>query len=228
MNTRAVALPKSLPDPAQWSQLIARYKEFRLLSLQLSPESFGSSYAREVAFSEEIWASRLNNPVALNTIIVSEPDAEAETTDDISLILNSPWLAALTLVGPLEAKTAAKSYEDKMHLQPDTVSFGPPAPGVDSTYVLNAMYVLPTERRKGHSYKIIEFAKQVALRENNGAKVTLALILDNDNMPAMKSYEKSGFKVVHRYWFDDTRGGEVKKKTRAAVMRVDIGVDDSV
>jgi GNAT superfamily N-acetyltransferase len=130
------------------------------------------------------------------------------------------------LVGPLEAKTAAKSYEDKMHLQPDTVSFGPPAPGVDSTYVLNAIYVLPSERRKGHSYKIIEFAKQLALKENNGAKVTLALILDDDNVPAMKSYEKSGFEVVHRYWFDDTRGVEVKK-TQAAVMRVDVGVDDS-
>ncbi|RSL68060.1 hypothetical protein CEP54_002923 [Fusarium duplospermum] len=227
MNTRAVALPKSLPDPAQWGQLIARYKKFRLLSLKQSPESFGSSYTREVAFSEEIWASRLNNPVALNIVLVSEPDAEAEATDDISLILNSPWLAALTLVGPLEAKTAAKTYEDKMHLQPDTVSFGPPAPGVDSTYVLNAMYVLPSQRRKGLSYKIIDFAKQLALIKENNAKVTLALILGDDNVPAMKSYEKSGFEVVHRYWFDDTRGGEVKK-TRAAVMRADVGVENPV
>lgn len=226
MKTRAVALPKSLPDPAQWNQLIARYKEFRLLSLQLSPESFGSSYAREVAFSEETWASRLDNPVALNTVIVSEPDAGAENIDNISLILSSPWLAALTLVGPLEAKTAAKSYEDKMHLQPDTVSFGPPAPGVDSTYVLNAMYVLPSERRKGHSSKIIDFAKQLALIKENNRAVTLALILGDDNVPAMKSYEKSGFEVVHRYWFDDTRGGEVKK-TRAAVMRADVRVEDS-
>ncbi|RSL66407.1 hypothetical protein CEP53_003405 [Fusarium sp. AF-6] len=227
MKTRAVALPQSLPDPAQWNQLIARYKEFRLLSLQLSPESFGSSYTREVAFSEETWASRLNNPVALNTIIVSEPDDADESTDDISLILNSPWLAALTLVGPLEAKTAAKSYEDKMHLQPDTVSFGPPTPGIDSTYVLNAMYVLPSERRKGLSNKIIDFAKQLALVKENNQKVTLALILGDDNVPAMKSYEKSGFEVVHRYWFDDTRGGEVKK-TRAAVMRADFECNNTV
>lgn len=225
MTIRAVALPKSLSDPTQWNQLIARYKEFRLLSLQLSPESFGSSYAREIAFLEDTWVSRLNNPVAINIILVSEPNAAgAETADGISLILASPWLAAVTLVGPFEAKTAAKSYEDMMHLQPDAVSFGPPIPGVDSTYILNAMYVLPSERRKGLSSKIIGFAKQLAVKENNGAKVTLALILDDDNVAAMKSYEKCGFEVIHRYWFDDTRGG-IAKKTRAAVMRVDVGED---
>ncbi|KAM0425503.1 hypothetical protein ACHAPT_009292 [Fusarium lateritium] len=224
MSTRAVALPKSLPDPEQWDQLITRYKAFRLLALQLSPENFGSSYDREAAFSQETWESRLNNPVALNTILVSEPETGAETTDDISLILSSPWLAALTLVGPLETKTAAKSYEEKMHLQPNTVSFGPPVPGVESTYVLNAMYVLPSERRKGLSYKLIDFAKQLALKDSNEARVTLALILDNDNVPAMRSYEKSGFEVVHRYWFDDTRGG-IEKQTQAAVMRVDVGAE---
>ncbi|KAH6975108.1 hypothetical protein BKA56DRAFT_489203 [Ilyonectria sp. MPI-CAGE-AT-0026] len=222
MSYKAVKLPRSLPDPAQWDKLVACYKAFRLLSLQLSPEAFGSSYARETAFPPETWVSRLNNPIAFNTVIISDP--EPGSTDDLSLILNSDWLASLTVVGPLESKTASKAYEESMHLNPDTVDFGPPAPGVESTYVLNAMYVLPSERRKGLANMIIEYAKQLAVEMNHG-KVTLALILDFDNVPAAKSYEKSGFKRVHDYWFDDLRG-TTPKKTHSAVMRVDFGPSD--
>ncbi|KAJ3529599.1 hypothetical protein NM208_g9682 [Fusarium decemcellulare] len=222
MTFKAVTLPKSLDDPAKWDELIERYKAFRLDALDKSPEAFGSSYAREVAFSPETWASRLNNPIALNTVVLSSSDSEA---DETTLILNSPWLAALTLVGPLEAKTAAKNYEEKMHLDPDTVDFGPPVPGVEWTYVLNAMYVPPSERRKGLATMIIEHAKRLAVELNNGKKVTLALILDAKNVPAMKSYEKAGFEVVHNYWFDDPRWGE-PRKTNAAVMRVDVGSTD--
>ncbi|KAH7139834.1 hypothetical protein B0J13DRAFT_558544 [Dactylonectria estremocensis] len=223
MNYKVITLPKSLPDPAQWEQLIARYKAFRLLSLQLSPEAFGSSYAREAAFPREAWVSRLSNPVAFNTIVV--PDPQPGSTDNLSLVLNADWLGALTIVGPLESKTAARTYEQKMHLCPDIVDFGPPAPGVESTYVLNAVYVLPAERRKGLASLTVENAKQLAV-EIEGSTVTLALILDFDNVPATKSYEKSGFKLVHDYWFDDPRG-TTPRKTHAAVMRIDYGPSDS-
>jgi len=36
------------------------YKQLRLLSLQDSPDSFGSTYAREVEYSNEEWISRLD------------------------------------------------------------------------------------------------------------------------------------------------------------------------
>ncbi|MBE8167072.1 MAG: GNAT family N-acetyltransferase [Shewanella sp.] len=36
------------------------YKALRLLSLQESPDSFGSTYANEVNYSDEEWMSRLN------------------------------------------------------------------------------------------------------------------------------------------------------------------------
>lgn len=87
MSYKAVKLPKSLPNPTQWDKLMACYKAFRLLSLQLSPEAFGSSYDREAAFPPETWASRLNNPIAFNTIVVSDP--EPGSTDDLSLIFSS-------------------------------------------------------------------------------------------------------------------------------------------
>jgi len=43
---------------------VERYKDFRLLSLKTNPEAFGSTFAREVAFSDEVWRSRIGNPKA--------------------------------------------------------------------------------------------------------------------------------------------------------------------
>ncbi|NUR84004.1 MAG: GNAT family N-acetyltransferase, partial [Nonomuraea sp.] len=39
-----------------------RLKEVRLRALQESPDAFGSSYAREIGFSEDEWTKRLKNP----------------------------------------------------------------------------------------------------------------------------------------------------------------------
>jgi hypothetical protein len=41
---------------------LERHKAFRLLALKTNPDNFGSTYAHEVAFTDEIWYSRLKNP----------------------------------------------------------------------------------------------------------------------------------------------------------------------
>ncbi|KAM0553398.1 hypothetical protein ACHAPJ_007412 [Fusarium lateritium] len=220
MSNKAVTLPRFLPDPAQWDRLIEQYKAFRLLSLELSPESFGSTYAREVAFPKETWDSRLKNPLAFNTVVVSDP--EPGSANDLTLILNSPWLASLVLSGPLEAKTAAKVWEDQMQFDPGTTYFGPPAPGIEWTYVLNAIYVPPSERRKGLANKLIENAKRLAVEDNNGNKVMLVLLVNFDLVAARKCYEKSGFELIYDYWYNDGSS----TKGHAAVMRLDIGADE--
>lgn len=227
MATKAVVLPRSLHDEKEWKRLIERYKEWRLQSLQQEPQSFGSSYEREVAFPDDIWESRLNNRFALNIVTVELPGSGTtppiERNEEGYLALESKWLAALTLVGPLDAKNAAHTYEERMHLSPNTVDFGLVEPGIKSTYVLSAMYVEQTSRRRGLATSTIERAKELALEMEGGERVMLALILDYDNTAAMRSYERSGFKVVHQYYFEDTRSGE-PIKTLAAVMRVDVGI----
>jgi hypothetical protein len=52
---------------------VERYKAFRLLSLKMAPEAFGSTYAREIAFTDDIWLGRLANPKA-NTFIALQSD----------------------------------------------------------------------------------------------------------------------------------------------------------
>ncbi|KAF4440613.1 gnat family [Fusarium austroafricanum] len=223
MSHKAVTLPKQLSDPAQWDKLIQKYKDFRLTSLRQSPESFSSTFIRELNFPKETWETRLKNLQALNTVIVSDPNPG--TADDLSLILNSPWLGSLVLSGPLEAKTAAKTWEEKQNFEPGSTEFGPIADDINWAYVLNAIFVLSSERRKGLANKLIEYAKNLAAEENGGRKVMLVLIVNFNSGAAIRCYEKSGFEVVHEYWFDDPNGSG-SEKGHAAVMRLDVGGDE--
>lgn len=52
---------------------VERYKAFRLLSLQTAPEMFGSTYARELDFSDDTWHRRLASPGA-TTFLAIEKD----------------------------------------------------------------------------------------------------------------------------------------------------------
>lgn len=224
MSFKAVTLPKSLSDPNQWDKLVDQYKEFRLLSLQLSPESFSSNYAREAEFTKDVWEARLSNPLASSIIIVSDP--KPGSVGDLWLILNQPWLASLVLYGPLEAKTAAKTWEDLQSFDPGTTYFGPVADEIESAYALNAIYVPPSQRRKGLANKLIEHAKELTVRQNEGKKAMLVLIVNFNSVAAVKCYEKSGFEVVHDYWFDDPNASGTSRG-HAAVMRLDVGGNDS-
>ena len=64
---------------------VERYKEFRLLSLELAPEAFGSTLERELAFTDETWYDRLANPRAV-TFLALQGDRV---------------VGSLTTVGPL-------------------------------------------------------------------------------------------------------------------------------
>ncbi len=47
----------SILQPSEWRE----YKQIRLESLKENPEAFGSSYEKEVNYSEEKWQERLND-----------------------------------------------------------------------------------------------------------------------------------------------------------------------
>ncbi|KAF4826710.1 hypothetical protein CGCTS75_v008931 [Colletotrichum tropicale] len=251
MSPKFIVLPKSHPSLAKFLQLSDRYKAFRLLSLRLSPESFGSTYAREVSFAPDKWLARLANPLATTIVAVddgvtppspvqasSDVDLSIETADadaDFELALDAEWLASLTISGPLDTKTLATH----LHLEESFVDFGPaheldlgPASKCDRPtrqFVVNGMYVLPIARGNSLGVQILEYAKRYVAAEAkvSGERVRLSLIVDYDNPAARRTYEKCGFGVVHRYWFDDYREGR-GKRTEAAVMVVDLNDGDGI
>ena len=49
----------------------ATWRAIRLRALQDSPAAFGSTYARELAFSEQLWTERLGDPHSVS-VLVSE------------------------------------------------------------------------------------------------------------------------------------------------------------
>ncbi|MER7505077.1 GNAT family N-acetyltransferase [Nonomuraea pusilla] len=57
-----------------------RLKEIRLRALQEAPGAFGSTYAREAAFTPETWAERLRNPGTRYWV------ARSETGQDIGIV----------------------------------------------------------------------------------------------------------------------------------------------
>lgn len=228
MTTKVLALPKSLPSAEEFSALLDRYKSFRLLSLQLSPSSFGSSYDREIVFPEETWISRVSNPLSTNIVAVSTTSAGSSSVSsplsggedgEPETAINSEWLASLTLVGPFDRATAATKYNKDMWINsPDTVMDDK----IEWYFGLNAMYVLPQARGTGLGAVLVKYAKNIALEQVKGKQARILLVVDHDNNGARRTYEKGGFELVQRYWFDDFRQGR-SGKTEAAVMIVDIG-----
>ncbi|EXF82913.1 hypothetical protein CFIO01_01283 [Colletotrichum fioriniae PJ7] len=224
-------LPKSHPSPTKFQTLLDRYKSLRLTSLLLSPSCFGSTHAREAVFPQEKWLFRLANPVATTIIIYEDVASASSLTNDSSSLdkaLTAEWLATLTINGPLDQQTLSSS----LHLDPSIVDFGPThqtSPDVPtSQYVINGMFVIPSARGKKLGTQLLEFARTHVVAEIRSQRaetkrggVRISLIVDYDNEPARKTYERSGFEIVHRYWFDDYREGR-KSRTEAAVMVLDI------
>jgi GNAT superfamily N-acetyltransferase len=131
------------------------------------------------------------------------------------------WLS-LALSGAFDAKTATKTWGKLVNFDPGGLNFGLIEYDIEWAYVLNAIYVPPSQRRKGLVNKLIEYAKRLVARTHGENKIMLVLIDNFETVAAMRCYEKSGFKLGHDYRFQDfefTNG-------RAAIMRLDVTMND--
>ncbi|KAH9885668.1 hypothetical protein F4778DRAFT_760060 [Xylariomycetidae sp. FL2044] len=72
-----------------------RYKPFRLHALQTDPDAFGSTYARELAFTDETWLARLRNPSVQTFLAVRRASSSTSSFSSSSI------LSSVSLVGPL-------------------------------------------------------------------------------------------------------------------------------
>ncbi|KAI5459150.1 hypothetical protein BGZ63DRAFT_390372 [Mariannaea sp. PMI_226] len=223
-----LTLPKSLPSAESFDLLVDKYKAFRLLSLKLSPQVFGSTYAREEAFPDDRWISRLSNPLATSIVAVSntgsattssELESNAGHVSVADRILTEEWLGSLTLMGPLDKQHATEMFGDA-HLSMETCF----DEGAECHFILNAMYVTPSARGSGVGSALILYANQLASKLASGGAARVLLVVDQDNEAARRSYAKGGFVTIHRHWFDDYRVGR-SGRTEAAVMKVDLNRD---
>jgi hypothetical protein len=70
MDVDIIQIPR---DDASIRAYVERYKAFRLLALQTAPEMFGSTYERELAFTDDVWHARLAN-LGATTFIATRED----------------------------------------------------------------------------------------------------------------------------------------------------------
>ncbi|KAH8819265.1 hypothetical protein F5884DRAFT_8529 [Xylogone sp. PMI_703] len=166
-----------LPHDAQTVQSnVERIKAFRLLSLKVSPEAFGSTYAREIAFTQDTWIQRLANPLATTFLAVRD--------DNI--------VSSLVVIGPLA------DDPDKLapSANPWTATSG--AKGTIAYFRINGVFTHPEARGHGIAAALMERAIFFATSHAGilGKELALSIVVGEENTPAKSLYEKSGFITI--------------------------------
>ncbi|KAH8808294.1 hypothetical protein F5884DRAFT_821670 [Xylogone sp. PMI_703] len=176
MTYEIVELPH---EPQAIQSHVDKYKAFRLFSLQESPEAFGSTYAREIAFADDIWVQRLSNPLA-TTFVARKSGAIAST---------------LTILGPI--------YEDPGKLPPSwnpwtAVAVEQASQGPVLYFQINGMFTHPEARGQGLASRLIEeaFSFSRARAVSLGKEFAVNISVKSANTAAKTLYEKCGFKIV--------------------------------
>ncbi|RFU36047.1 hypothetical protein B7463_g358, partial [Scytalidium lignicola] len=169
-----------LPHDPEGVQLnVEKIKTFRLVSLQVSPEAFSSTYAREIAFTDDIWVQRLSNPLATTFIaresgeIVSTSTILGPLDDDLDklLLAGNPWTAiadGLTCAGPV------------------------------LYFRINGMFTHPEARGQGIASRLIKqaLAFAEARAASLGKEFAVSIAVKAANTAAKALYEKCGFTTV--------------------------------
>ena len=107
-NIDFIVIPRSCSSVDLWGSLVQKFKAFRLFSLQESPEAFSSTYAREVAFPDDVWAGRLANVQATAIVAVRNVNSTRhhDDTAKVRALVDEDWLATTFLIQP-EANSPA-------------------------------------------------------------------------------------------------------------------------
>ncbi|TPX17458.1 uncharacterized protein E0L32_003101 [Thyridium curvatum] len=182
-----------------------KYKNFRLMALRVNPglagfkstdrqhgdadtsqllSAFGSTLARELAFDDSVWLSRLANPV--NAFFVAVRDTPENSRDILSSVcVRGPLPPPEDDEGylPMVLRKPSKEYSDKE----DPLLF-----------MINGIWTLPEARRMGVALALNEAAKEHALSETRArgrSECVLTVEAYLSNLPAVSFYQRAGYSV---------------------------------
>lgn len=204
-SMKFVVAPKSFSDQDIWRQAVSKSKDFRLLSLQESPEAFASTYERKAAFTNEVWEARLANPQA-TTVVALADTSKFRCDDDHTLVralVDREWLATTVLVreghnsvaGAKPTSAESDASEARLNEQQSSRVLS------KMTFNLNGVYVAPGHRGMGVGQRILRRALEIGQKVANAEGVSELLFrvrVDSENLAAFRAYAKAGFKEVSR------------------------------
>lgn len=168
-NYKVFALPIAPNKPD-----IDKFSTLRLLALKMDPASFGSTYEREIAFTEDQWRARLSTHDRA-TFIASVVDTTVEE-----------WVGTASILVPSDM-----TFESLAPLRDAGVGEG------SDIYVLVGMWVHPHHRKRGLGKRLVEETFEWIRRREVGIKKrTIALQITDENEAGRVLYSRTGFHPV--------------------------------
>ncbi|KAL2814370.1 hypothetical protein BDW59DRAFT_167236 [Aspergillus cavernicola] len=182
ITDKIISIPKYLP-PDALKLIVTRYKILRLTGLEIDPDAFTSTYARERQFSDENWTARAMNP---GIFVALFPDLRVPTGIQFDGQVVFPACEENARSAPWEL------FKD-IDFQ-DAAKVDIPV-GSRVVYVLVGMYVLPEGRGAGDGRRLVEAAIGAVDREmrEKGVNATVVVLVARDNLAAKSLYEQVGF-----------------------------------
>ncbi|KAF2094802.1 hypothetical protein NA57DRAFT_16470, partial [Rhizodiscina lignyota] len=186
-------------DPDKWATIISKQKEFRLFSLRTAPEAFSSTFARESAFTPDVWEDRARNPLASTIVAVALDDDESATQDDVDILVKGKFVGITVLLGPKEESfaQASKSPWETMKVESknsDTNDIN------RALYChMNAVFVDPAYKGLGIAKSLIDEAivlGEVRSIDRGADAVGFTILVEKENIAATKLYQKCHFNIV--------------------------------
>ncbi|KAL4863650.1 hypothetical protein BDV12DRAFT_206346 [Aspergillus spectabilis] len=202
LQTSIITVPKHLA-PSSLDGILTKYKTLRLAGLQTNPNSFTSTYSREIQYTDETWAARLLNPLARIFIAVQPAtviDSGNDSDSDLERLSGRNWVGQLTLLGPVifpvgNEKADNAPWELFKDINFEQAAKAEIAPGSRVVYILVGMYVLPEAQGRGVGRGLVEAAVRAVDAEtnDNGVAATIVVLVLKDNARARSLYEQVGF-----------------------------------
>ncbi len=200
---RVVKLPKLTEKDDKITELAEKFREFRLRALKTAPNAFASTYEVESQRGLDQSIERLVNPkaaqfVALGNMLSEEDGMEP---DVVGNLLNRHWAGMIALLGPEEGNEFARPTANMDPFKQMTSSEsggGQSEERPDVHFHINGTFVDPSAR--GHQLgnwlimEALQEARAQAAHSRKKLRVTLSVF--NDNIAAVRVYEKAGFRTV--------------------------------
>jgi GNAT superfamily N-acetyltransferase len=173
-----------IPKPAS-EEDVSKYTEIRLSTLSTNPEAFGSTYARESAFTPDQWVARVNTSGRKIFIAIDE----------------DKWIGTLNVLYPEMLLGGPKSTP-----YPPEISAAEEKGDFDVLMIVG-MWVCPGFRKRGVGEMLVQHTLETVQRNDINqpdaeiepvAKPTartraILLRVHNENGAARSLYEKNGF-----------------------------------
>ena len=212
MRFDVIALPTEWPDADELRETARKYRHFRLLALQASPNAYASTFEQEAEFPPEMWLHRLSNQSAWHIVAIA--DSQEPTTDapvrgigdwiglivvlekpsrEIPRVTTSPWNSAI----PQERPSSASPRSTDAVLD-----------GV--WYHLNGLFVHPGARRHGLGKALIYAALEhikTSIEKQDRRTTKVVILVNSWNKSARALYLSCGFIVES----EDDYGGESRR-----------------